>query len=164
MALVLEDGTGLEDADSFVSLAEVRAFASSRGVTLSEDDATVETLIILAHDYILAREGQLQGIRLKESQALPYPRRGVCLYGRYLADGVIPRTLKSAIAQLVIESLTISILPARTDSRVVRETVGPITTVYSDGKTTFDPQPVMPRVDAFLGPLLNSNYLNGLRV
>ena len=50
MALVIEDGSRVAGANSYVTLAEARAFASARGVTLSAVDATLEPFVIKAFD------------------------------------------------------------------------------------------------------------------
>lgn len=163
MSLILEDGTGLASATSLVSVAEVRDFASARGDTLPTVDADLETLIILAHDYLLRFEDRFQGFRRRETQALPFPRNGISLYGRFLSVGTIPRTLKSALAQLVIEGIGNDILPIGTGNPIVKEIVGPITTQYAAGASTA-PQPIFPRVDAFLIPLFSHRYLASLRV
>lgn len=163
MALVLEDGTGLSTATSLVSVAEVRDFAASRGGDLPAVDADLEILILLAHDYLVVYEHRLQGYRRRETQALPYPRVGVSLYGRYLTSGTIPRTLKQALAQLVLEGIDNPILPIGIGNAIIKEIVGPITTQYALGASA-SPQPTFPRVDAFLIPLFNSGYLATLRV
>lgn len=167
MSLVLEDGTGLIDSTSLVSVEEVRAFAASRGGDLPAADADLEELIVRAHDYVLAREERIQGFRLKVTQALPFPRIGVFLYGRYLRDGTIPRTLKAALSQLVLEAIDLGdTIQSRSTAPIIQETVGPISTKYASGGvgSSFDPQPSMPRVDAFLNPIFTAQYLQSLRV
>lgn len=156
MALTIEDGTGVPNADSFVTLAEVRAFAAARGKGVSENDEVLEGQIRSAHDYLVAREQRLQGQRTNEEQTLPFPRSGVTLYGRTVEDNVIPTTLKNAICMLVIENQTTEdLMPTGDGKVVVSEAVGPISTTYAVSGTA-SAQPVFPKVDAYLQPL----YLN----
>ncbi len=162
MALIVEDGTGLEDADSFVTLEEVRAFAQSRGATVSDDDTVLEPLVRSAHDYLLSVEGRFQGNRAVAGQSLPFPRCGVQLFGVDLETDVIPRCVKSAACQLVLETLDPM---ASSDGRVVlSETVGPISTTYGNpgvGGTA----PILPRVDTFLTPVFSTgSFLSTRRV
>ena len=42
MALVVETGAGLADADSFISLVGARALAEKYGITLPADDTAAE--------------------------------------------------------------------------------------------------------------------------
>lgn len=158
MALILETGEGLANAESIVTLAEVRAFASSRGKSVSADDAVLEAQVRNAHDFLASLEPRLLGIRRTEGQSLPYPRSGLVVYGYLVAEGMLPTDAKNAICQLVIEQLTTpDLMPSTVDGRVVQqEVVGPVSTTYKvDGVST---QPGFPRVMAYLQPLLKSGF------
>lgn len=162
--LTLETGEGLADADSIVTLDEVRAFASSRGKSVSAVDATLEAQVRVAHDYLVAIETRLYGWRRTEGQALPFPRNNLILFGHSVPEGIIPSEAKRAICQLVIEGLERDALPSQDGRVVITETVGPLSTTYANGGTV-TANPAMPRVDAFLGPLLKtSNGLSSERV
>ena len=164
MALTLETGEGLPDADSLVTLEEVRAFATSRGETVSDDDDVLEAEIRKAHDYLATKEQQLKGYRRTEGQALPYPRNDVVIYGYLLDTGEIPIQAKNAIAQIVIEGETTELLATSDGKVVIEETVGPISTKYAASGAS-STTPVLPRVDNFLQPLLrNTGPLSSLRV
>lgn len=165
MALVIEDGSGVSDADSFVTLAEVRAYALKRGVTLSNDDALLEPQVRKAHDYFFAVESQLKGSRAVAGQALPFPRKCVWLFGDALPDDVIPQQVKNAACQLVIESLTQDVMPSTDGKVVLQETVGPISTTYANTGVAGE-SPTFPRVDIMLAPLLQSGgaILTSIRV
>lgn len=165
MALTVELGEGLTDADSFVSLVEVRAFATVRGVTLPTDDTELEVLVRKAHDYLLSTEHLLQGTRTVPEQSLPYPRTDVVLFGSELDANTIPETLKKAACQLVFEvNDGIDILPTSTGNAVVKEQVGPIKTEYAESSASNAPLANMPRVDAFLTPLRYSHKFRVIRV
>lgn len=153
MALTLENGEGLSDSDSLVSLGDVRDFAVSRGKSLTDDDAELEAAIRTAHDYLLNKEPQLKGERTKEGQALPFPRKNVELFGFPVDWNAIPKQVKDAICLLVIEQVDKELLPAA-DGRVVQsEAVGPISTTYA-ASGTVAANPIFPRVEAFLKPLI----------
>ena len=72
MALVVEDGTGLANATSFVSRADYIAFAVARGVTIADDEAA-DVELVKAMDYLLTR--CYRGDAKTGDQALPFPRR-----------------------------------------------------------------------------------------
>ena len=167
MALIVETGEGLANADSLVTLAEARAFAESRGLSLASVDATLEAQIRLAHDYLLANEFRLAGCRRTEGQALSYPRYNYALYGYAVASGTIPQGIKNVITQLVIEGSEIELLPSTDGKVVVQETVGPISTTYAQSGVSGG-HPTFPRVEALLAPFLSggdtSGALTGVRV
>ena len=52
MTLIVETGSIVSGANTYVDLADVRAFASARGITVSTDDTTLEQQIIKAMDYV----------------------------------------------------------------------------------------------------------------
>lgn len=155
MALTVETGEGNPLADSFVTLLEVRAFASARGRSVSEVDGTLEAVIREVHDYLLIKESKFQGERSVENQALPFPRSGVVIHGHELDDDEIPQTLKNAVCQLVVENGTRPVLPSSDGKIIIQETLGPISTTYAQSGMA-SAQPVMPRVEAFLAPLYRS--------
>lgn len=90
MAIVVEDGSIVTGANSYVTEAELTTYATARGVTLTID---TEQLLIRAMDYI---EGlSYKGIKLTDAQPLQWPRSGVVV-DRYAVDiDEIPDELKN---------------------------------------------------------------------
>ena len=60
MALIIENGSIVDNANSFVTAAEMVAYAALRGVTITADTTTQEQQIILAMDYLVSREQSMQ--------------------------------------------------------------------------------------------------------
>ena len=103
MALVIEDGTQVAGANSYVTSTEIEAYADARGVTLTTD---AEILAIKAMDFI---ESQTYlGTKYTSTQALQWPREGVYIDGYEVAVTDIPQELKNAqmAAALSIDSGT----------------------------------------------------------
>jgi hypothetical protein len=100
MAIVItvEDGSNVADANSFVTLAEVRAYAAQRGVTLSVTDDDVAIQLIKSKDYLESFAMRYQGEIANEGQSLQWPRIDVYLYGSETAfpSNAIPKELKAA--------------------------------------------------------------------
>lgn len=97
MALTVETGAIVPGADSYVDVAYVRDFLSSRGYDLSEDDATIEGHIRIMTDFI--DEEDFKGHRIETDQPLAWPRGAVYLRDdRVLDDDKIPEKLKQAVA------------------------------------------------------------------
>lgn len=76
MAFTVEDGTGLEEANALVSVAEFRAYHTDRGRdTSSILDPDVETAIVRSTDFMEQRFGsRYRGTRSSSTQALSFPR------------------------------------------------------------------------------------------
>ena len=103
MALIIEDGSIVSGANSFVTAAEMVAYAALRGVTIPASTTTQEQQIILAMDYIISREQSMKGQRTKATQPLPYPRFNVKIRNDYIEDHEIPSELKNAQIELAIQ-------------------------------------------------------------
>jgi hypothetical protein len=100
MALVVEDGTGLDDANSYVSVAAFKQYWDMRGFDHSPyDTLQIEVALVRATDYHDVRWGEyLFGHRSTSEQTLQWPRR--CVYDDrgYSIEG-IPLKLKNAICE-----------------------------------------------------------------
>ena len=106
--LVVEDGTGLANANSFISQSYFEIYSSERGRDLSPySDENKITALIRASEY-LSESFNWKGIRKKgrnyedgtEFQALAWPRYGVTDDdGFYVPDDEIPREVQWATAE-----------------------------------------------------------------
>jgi len=101
--LIVEDGTRPSGANSYVSLADARAYASARGITLSAVDATLEAQIIDAMDWIESHDAQFVGERVDRDQPLSWPREWAVVDGWSWSSDEIPRQLITALLEAVLE-------------------------------------------------------------
>lgn len=134
MALVIETGLGIADANSYVSLADAQAYLAARGL--------VDEAALLTEAHLLAGMDALSlldydGQRVDAVQALPFPRSGITLSdNRPLADDAIPNELKQAQAWMAFY-LQQGIDPhAQRTQTVVSERVDVIAVQYSDKGAT----------------------------
>ena len=103
MALVVEDGTGVTGADSYVSIAEADTYAAANGLTswASATAAAKEIALRQATRYVDTRY-RFRGSRLGLRQPLEWPRGDVV--DGALGDGYYytrpPRNLKAAVTEL----------------------------------------------------------------
>lgn len=86
--IIVEDGTIVTGANSFVTTAELVTYAESLGITLVGDAATV---LIKAGHYINSKEGQLKGYLVERDQPMAYPRTNLNIEGFDWSDVEIPR-------------------------------------------------------------------------
>lgn len=95
MTLVLEDGTGLEDSNTYVEYTDLEDYAEARGITtLPATQAELEALLVRAMDYIESLS--FIGDKLTQEQALQWPRENVSIDGFDVDEDVIPLLLKEA--------------------------------------------------------------------
>lgn len=74
MSLIVEDGTGLINADSYVSLVDARVYALKFGYTLPIDDESANIVLRKGAIYVDLFEGSYSGQRLVDTQALSWVR------------------------------------------------------------------------------------------
>jgi len=153
--IIVEDGTGVADANAYVDAAGARAYAALRGITLPAAPESgvdpVEPWLILASDYLESKCYIFTQATL--TQGLSWPRKPRC-WDSNPADYLMPTKVINAQCQLVIEQFNgISLLPTTPGGAdgqfVVREKVDVIETTYSEKLGTLS-TPTMPAVDALL--------------
>lgn len=166
MAFVAEDGTGLSNANSYVSVAVADTYAADRGQTAWAALATgaKQTALIQATDYI-NKNFRFKGYRVKAStQALMWPRSAV-----YDRDGVLlpamPVPLQQATVEYALRASVASLQPDPTVSLVgivtdhEEEVTGAVRerTKYAEGyrPTAMAPYPA---ADALLMDLIVSGH------
>jgi hypothetical protein len=172
--LIIEDGTGLADANSYVSAADARAYAALRGVTLAAAGTgidPVEIQLVLAAQYLdsLAWVGYQataeQGLAWPRVLTAPYLNFKFivsCFPPSYLVPvdpsyyNVLAPKLLAAQCQLVVEQFNgVVLLPSTIGGTqfITREKVDVIETSYSEKLGTLA-SPAMPSVDSLLRGLL----------
>lgn len=163
MSFEIEDGTGVEDAVSYVSVDDARAYASARGVTLSVDDDDIEPLLIKATDYLEGVRDRYKGTKKNGPGFLQWPRVDAWIDGT-IEEG-IPRELRWAQCQLVIEMVSVDPTETRSGAAVRQEVVGPISTTYAVADGDSGIGVTMPKVDALLDPLFKTTFtLSSMRI
>ncbi|WP_223464859.1 DnaT-like ssDNA-binding protein [Pseudomonas sp. GL-RE-26] len=109
MTLIIEDGTGKLDADSFATAAELVTYAANYGAAIPADTPGQESLLRRA---ALAMDGYTwKGARTNGDQALSWPRRDVTIDERTLPSDSIPVRIKSGQMALAAEIHTDDIDP-----------------------------------------------------
>lgn len=159
--MIVEDGTGLEDSNSYASFADYVAYWADRGVSASEGQPAIEAALVKATDYLGIRF-RWQGYRLTEEQALDWPR--ACVYGPETYDEPggsvlvgVPIQVVRATYEYARRALTAELAPDPTVSATgvalvkTRRKIGPIETEdefngSSATSSTFKPYPAADRL------------------
>lgn len=166
MALIVEDGTGLANAVSYVDDIYADAYFGARGYTIwiSLQLAEKQQALVRATDYMNAMFNW-NGSRATTTQRLDWPRKNVTLHDVDVASDEIPNLVKDACCELAIRAAAGPLLldPAvdstgRLLGKIV-ERIGPVETekTYIARGQMSMPQPYkrFPQVDALLKPLVS---------
>ncbi len=163
MSLVIEDGTGVSNAQSYLDVIGFKSYCTARGIPYSSyADPAIEYGLINGTEYIDIRWGaRLKGdLQFPDTQSLLFPR--LYIYdeqGRYLTG--IPERLKRATAEYALISLTQELMPnyldQDSDKILIEETkdIGPIKKTQkfqlgrNSGSTSFNKADSLMSVFAF---------------
>lgn len=140
MAILIEDGTGIIDADSYVSVVEADSFFQTRNET-SWTGGGKEASLIIASEYIDITYSFI-GNKLNPNQGLEFPRD---ILG-------FPNAIKKAVMFIALKDLNNELLYS--DSNVVKRTkIDVIETEYFESPTSSFKQ-TFKYVDNLLAPYL----------
>ena len=159
--IVVEDGTIVAGANSFVTVAEFITYTNNRGYDVASTTDDPGVFLIKAVDYLRRKEYLLKGTRVDQDQCFMYPREDVWLYGFELTadeitDGTlqypIPTELKEAQMQVGMYLYdSVDLLPI-TGGELKRKKIGPLEREYFQGQN----QPYLGQLDTLLAPLCKS--------
>lgn len=163
MALIVEDGSGLANAESYVSVSDAVAYASARGLTFTASPAApAEAALRRATEWLDGTyRNRFPGYRTNgRAQALEWPRTGACdREGNEIASDEIPveiihATIEAAVRELASAgSLSPDIVPGKVKKRVRVE--GAVEVEYAVGSgSAYEQRPVVAVIDAILSSLL----------
>ena len=155
MPLIVEDGSGVEDANSYITLSEARDIAAMRGITLSAEDTELTPQLVVSADRLNSYESRFTGERSTADQGLSYPRTRSTRFCKIYPDNKIPKELK--LAQVVLAGFLqsgIDVWASPINEGVTREKVGPIEIEYAEAiiATGID-NPYLAQIEAILDPL-----------
>lgn len=115
MTLIVEDGTGLSTAESYLSVADCSTYNTAHNAVVawtSANEANQERALRNATQYLDAEwNGRWQGSRATTTQVLAWPRSSVEVDGLCLDSDTLPRALKDACAELAIRAVAGELMP-----------------------------------------------------
>lgn len=166
MALIVEDGQALEDAQSFASVADFDAYCTANALVMdpAPDEAAKELLLARGTRYIeLLYSQRMKGMKLTKEQALSYPRSGVSIDGFDVAEDEIPQQLIDAVCEAAYRYFSGELIEDidANAGNIKREKIGPLETEY------FAPASPLVRfriIDLLMAKLLNAARFQGTLV
>ena len=146
--LTIQTNDGLSTANSYVTTADLSAYASQRGIVLNSAD--LESLLFKSMDVLESK--QYKSEPLNDTQSTLFPRMGVA----------IPRAIKQAQLMLAVAADTNDLLSATTEQVAKREKVAEIEVEYFESTTT--ESPLLTLVDSILKPYISIGLGLNVRV
>lgn len=140
--IVTQTNDGLSTANSYVTTAELSAYASQRGIVLNSAD--LESLLFKSMDVLESK--QYKSEPLNDTQSTLFPRMGVA----------IPRAIKQAQLMLAVAADTNDLLSATTEQITKSEQVDVIKVEYFENKDALNGSPLLTLVNELLAPYLAS--------
>lgn len=142
MALIVEDGSIVAGAESYISVADATTYHTNRGNSAWDNvasDTEREQLLRKATEFMVETyRSRWSGSRVNTVQALDWPRYFVPIpditganYGcpAYVANNVVPIEVQRACAELALRAIAGDLAPDLSQQKI-SVTVGPISTTY----------------------------------
>ena len=125
---IVEDSTGLPNANSLASVQDFKDYYLLRNVNISTlTDTQIEGFLVLGTDYIVQKY-DFKGSRLKDTQSLPFPRV-------VNNETIFPINVKYATILLAFKSQNGNLL-ADSQQQVKKEKVDVLEVEYMDGSSS----------------------------
>lgn len=140
--IVTQTNDGLSTANSYVTTAELSAYASQRGIVLNSAD--LESLLFKSMDVLESKQYKSEPI--KADQSTKWPRMGLG----------VPRDIKQSQLMLAVAADTNDLLSATTEQIAKREKVDVIEVEYFEAKDAANGSPLLTLVNELLTPYLAS--------
>jgi hypothetical protein len=132
MTIIVEDGSIVANADSYVSVANYMTWADARSIEY--DSSLLESQILRAMDYIETL--RFIGQKSTKGQPLQFPRVGVVVDGYELDYDEIPDQLKKAVYESIKAESDGNSQLANVERTTLREKVGEIEVQYAPNSSS----------------------------
>jgi len=153
MTLIVEDGSIVAGAESYISVANADTYHSNRGNTAwTGTTAAKEAALRKSTDYMTQIYRQRwQGGRVDADQVLDWPRYRVIVDGFSVDYDAVPDAVQNACAEFALRALSADLLADQTQG-VLSKTVGPLSVDYD---RTSPQAKRFPAVEAMIAPYLS---------
>lgn len=167
MALIIEDGSIVANAQSYATAAELREYARLRNIDgVPEDDIDAEALLIKAMDYLESFRARYKGDKVSSTQLLQWPRASVYIDGMLQSSTSIPREIFYAQLSAAVEAINYDLQENRLSSdsgRIVEAELEGMKVKYENTGKLLQVS-AFAKPEALLAPLLKNNGLTLVRI
>lgn len=162
MTIIVEDGSVIPGANSYVTTLDVRSYATERAIPLPADDVELEPKIHLAMDWFEGHTFIAQR-SFPETQELSFPVVGLVLNGSLISADTIPSLVKKIIAQATCDAVTIELEPSYAGNslgHLKKKKLDVLEKEYFPGGWATE-QPRLVKLVRMLEPLINGGLSSG---
>jgi hypothetical protein len=131
MTIVVEDGSIVSGANSYITVAEFKSWANDRGITYGTDAKITEQLH-RSMDYFESLP--FKGVKHTKDQALQFPRDDLYIDGYSIDSNEIPKEVKTALFELVKIEIDGDSRLDPSEREVLAEQVDSIRITYKDSQ------------------------------
>tara|TARA_R110000803_G_scaffold95344_2_gene163216 strand:- start:2422 stop:2904 length:483 start_codon:yes stop_codon:yes gene_type:complete len=151
MPLIIEDGSIVPNADSYITVAEYETWIDGRDLvhTGHNQVATIEEHIRRATDYFEALN--LKGVKSTQNQSLQFPRYGLWIDDYPINSNEIPPVLKKALYEITYADERGYGLFNTIARKTKREKVGDLEIEYTNNSSSYI---TAPSVAAYIAKLI----------
>lgn len=96
--IIVEDGTGVINSNSYCDIDYVKHYCITRGLELPASDEEIKMATLLAMNYIESKADNFMGHLTDATQSLQFPRKLLKVNNYLRSDNEIPKELKDAQA------------------------------------------------------------------
>ncbi len=151
MVWVVEDGTIVTDANTYISTTDAIAYAAARGITISISD--VDVLMTQAMDFLESRV--YSGDLTEDDQPLQQPRENVYVNGILQTSSQIVSRMSKSECEIMM-AISQGYDPMAPVTRTVKEeSFAVFKKVYMDNSVD---NPISTKINMWLAPLLGGGY------
>jgi hypothetical protein len=98
MTIIVEDGSIVENANSYVTTTELSTYATARGITVTSENR--EQYLIQAMDYFESLK--FKGIKVDDDQSLQFPRNYLYIDNVLIDNDIIHTLVKESQMEIAI--------------------------------------------------------------
>ncbi len=138
VTLIIEDGTGVTGANTYISIVDARTMAEQFAWELPADDDQASSALINGYYYLNTLEGGMCGVRSYEDQTGAFPREGCTCNGFVIpSDGIKAEVKQAQVRAAVTYGAGTDVAPDNDGKNIASEEVtGAVKVSYfNNGKT-----------------------------
>lgn len=162
MSIIVEDGTGISNAETYISVADTDVYLADIGTpstSWASLSISAKEIALRVASAFLDMKYMWKGSRIKLDQGLSWPRIGVIDNEGFSRDSVsIPKEVRNATAEMALRASNQTLFPDQETSSLLSSDlvkVGPIT-LKSEFIGGEPPDTKFTKVDKMLEPLIES--------
>ena len=157
MALIIENGSVIPNANTFVSLDDFKAYCILVGYLIENTDDEVSAALVRSANYLENRyRSRWVGSKASRDQSLSWPRKNVYDEDDYAYDiDVVPYMVSKAQCEVAIRDLkgTLSVDDAP-ENRITKRSEKLINGLSEESVEYAKPTSTLTEIDRIVGPLL----------